>query len=109
MPRVVDDPIVIDIAKRLGREPAQVLVSWAVQRGTVVVPKSVTPERIISNLVTFELSDEDFKTISDLERHARMNVPVRWGYDVFGEIGQDEVTKIAKKLAAERVAAREKK
>ena len=45
----VDDPVVIEIAKELGKDPAQVLVSWSVQRGTVVLPKSVTPSRIASN------------------------------------------------------------
>ncbi|KAK7204880.1 NADP-dependent oxidoreductase domain-containing protein [Myxozyma melibiosi] len=106
LPRVVDDPVVIDIARKLGRDPAQVLVSWAIQRGTVVLPKSVTPSRIISNLVTFDLSQEDFDKISSLEKHQRMNFPVRWGYDIFGEIGQQEAQIRAKKMAAERVAAR---
>jgi L-glyceraldehyde reductase len=46
---VVDDPLVIDIANKLGKDPAAVLISWAVQRGTVVLPKSVTPSRIESN------------------------------------------------------------
>jgi L-glyceraldehyde reductase len=47
--RTVDDPLVIEVAKSLNRTPAQVLISWAVQRGTAVLPKSVTPERIKSN------------------------------------------------------------
>ncbi|KAK9465448.1 aldo/keto reductase [Lipomyces arxii] len=106
IPRVVDDAVVLEIASRLGRDPAQVLVSWAVQRGTVVLPKSVTPARIVSNFQDFILSDEDMKKINALEKHQRMNFPVRWGYDVFGEVGQEEVTKIAKKLAQDRVAAR---
>jgi L-glyceraldehyde reductase len=45
----VDDSLVVSIAKQLRKDPAQVLVSWAVQRGTVVLPKSVTAERIKSN------------------------------------------------------------
>jgi L-glyceraldehyde reductase len=48
--RAVDDPTVIQVAKELGKTPAQVLISWAIQRGTSVVPKSVTAERIKSNL-----------------------------------------------------------
>ena len=44
-----EDPNVIEIAQNLGKDPAQVLISWAVQRGTVVLPKSVTPARIKSN------------------------------------------------------------
>jgi L-glyceraldehyde reductase len=46
---VVDDPLVIDIANKLSKDPAAVLISWAVQRGTAVLPKSVTPSRIESN------------------------------------------------------------
>lgn len=45
----VDDSLVIETARKLGKTPAQVLISWAVQRGTVVLPKSVTAERIRSN------------------------------------------------------------
>lgn len=46
---VVDDPTVIELAKKLGKDPAALLISWAVQRGTSVLPKSVTPSRIESN------------------------------------------------------------
>src|SRR5262249_44470929 len=85
IPRVVDDPVVVGIAKELGKQPAQVLISWAVQRGTAVLPKSVTPSRIEANFQDFELSQETFDRISRLEKGLRMNYPVRWGTDVFGE------------------------
>lgn len=49
LPRGVDDPTVISVAESLGKQPAQVIISWAAQRGTIVVPKSVTPERISDN------------------------------------------------------------
>ncbi|EAU34451.1 hypothetical protein ATEG_05382 [Aspergillus terreus NIH2624] len=48
-PRVVDDPTVKEIAQKLNKDPAALLISWAVQRGTSVLPKSVTPSRIESN------------------------------------------------------------
>ncbi|MCP8717985.1 MAG: aldo/keto reductase [Asgard group archaeon] len=54
------------IAEKNQVEPAQVLISWAVQRKTVVLPKSVTDARIISNLKTFVLSDEDFETLNKI-------------------------------------------
>lgn len=57
---------IVAIAKKNDVEPAQVLISWAIQRGTVVLPKSVTESRIISNLKTFTLSDEDFATLNNL-------------------------------------------
>lgn len=47
--RVIDDEAVKEIAKETGKDTAQVLIAWAVQRGTSVVPKSVTESRIQSN------------------------------------------------------------
>ncbi len=46
LPIAVDDPTVIALAKEMKQQPAQVLISWAIQRGTVVLPKSVTAERM---------------------------------------------------------------
>ncbi|ABN68174.1 aldo/keto reductase [Scheffersomyces stipitis CBS 6054] len=54
------------IAKKNGVEPGHVLISWAVQRNTVVLPKSVTNSRIISNLKTFTLPEEDFEALNKL-------------------------------------------
>lgn len=59
---------VVNIAEKYQAEPAQVLVSWAIQRDTVVLPKSVTESRIIANLKTFKLSDEDFETLNKLSQ-----------------------------------------
>jgi diketogulonate reductase-like aldo/keto reductase len=47
---VIDDPEVEKLAKEVSMTPAQMLISWAIQRNTCVLPKSVTSERIISNL-----------------------------------------------------------
>lgn len=49
IPRAVDDPVVLEVARTLQKSPAQVLISWAVQRGTAVLPKSITPSRIADN------------------------------------------------------------
>lgn len=46
---VVDDPTVVEVAKKLNKDPAILLISWAIQRGSAVLPKSVTPSRIESN------------------------------------------------------------
>lgn len=50
MSRAIDDPVIIELADKLGKTPAQVVLSWVVQRGIVVLTKSVTPSRIKSNL-----------------------------------------------------------
>ena len=56
------------IASKYGVEPAQVLISWAVQRGTIVLPKSVTPSRIVSNIKTFKLDQDDFEELNDFSK-----------------------------------------
>lgn len=67
-------PEVKDIACKLGITPAQVIISWSVQRGTIVLPKSVTPSRIVENLEVFEIPQEDFER---LERAAVSHPPQR--------------------------------
>lgn len=71
--KVLADPVITAIADRLGRTPAQVTLRWAIQRGDVVFPKSVTPERVRENfaLFDFELSDDDVAAIAALDRHER--------------------------------------
>jgi len=46
----IEDPVIIEIAERLGIHPAVVCLKWGVQRGEVVIPFSVTPTKITSNL-----------------------------------------------------------
>ncbi len=48
--RLLDDPVVTRIAATHGTGPAQVLIAWALARGTVVIPKSTTRSRIAANL-----------------------------------------------------------
>jgi len=67
-------PEVKQIACKLGITPAQVIISWHVQRGTVVLPKSVTPSRIVENLHVFEIPQED---IDRLEKAATSHPPQR--------------------------------
>jgi diketogulonate reductase-like aldo/keto reductase len=71
---VLDDPVLSAIAQRLGVTTAQVVLRWHLQIGNVVIPKSVTPARIVANidLFGFELSDEDMKQIADLDRGRRI-------------------------------------
>ncbi len=62
-----------DIASELDRTPAQVVLRWHLQLGNVVIPKSVTPERIEENfdLFDFELADEQMEAIGALETGER--------------------------------------
>ncbi|KAG1659176.1 hypothetical protein FOA52_007557 [Chlamydomonas sp. UWO 241] len=68
------DKVVVGVAERLGRSTAQVLLRWALQRGTSVLPKSVHPERLASNLdvLSWSLPDDNFEALSSLETQTRM-------------------------------------
>jgi 2,5-diketo-D-gluconate reductase A len=68
--KVLDDPTLTEIAGRAGRSVAQVVLRWHIQRGNIVFPKSVTPERIRENfeLFDFELAPADLETIDALDR-----------------------------------------
>jgi 2,5-diketo-D-gluconate reductase A len=67
---VLDDPVITEIAQRVGRTAAQVVLRWHMQLGTIVFPKSTTPSRIRENfdLFDFELTGEDVERISGLDR-----------------------------------------
>lgn len=60
------DETVVKLAKKNSVSPATLLISWAIWRETVVLPKSVTPSRIASNFEVFDLSDEDGKELEEL-------------------------------------------
>jgi len=68
--KVVDDETITGVADRLGRTPAQVALRWHIQRGDIVFPKTVTPERMRENfdIFDFELSDDDMSSITALDR-----------------------------------------
>lgn len=100
-PRTVDDAKVHEVAKKLTFDAGQVLVSWGVQSGHVVLPKSVTESRIKSNFDDAKLPDWALKELNTLERYKRFNFPARWGYDIFGEVGADVVKKAAEDAGEE--------
>lgn len=72
-PVLLKDPTVMKIAENHGLNTGQVLLAWAVQRGTVAIPKSVNPERQKGNLkaALVNLSDDEMDLIHDLDRHYR--------------------------------------
>lgn len=105
----------IDLAKKLDKTPAQVVLSWVVQRGIVALTKSVTPSRIESNLEgmfttkrrlnirtptnstpVFELPPDAFKKMESLDRKHRYNFPARLGVDIFAEADPAVMAKAVK-------------
>ena len=67
-------PTITGIAEKYDVSPAQVVLRWHLQLGNVVIPKSVTPERIQSNFEVFgfELADDDMSAIDALDRDERI-------------------------------------
>jgi 2,5-diketo-D-gluconate reductase A len=67
------DPTIDAIARRVGKTPAQVVLRWHIERGDILFPKSVTPERIRENIdiFDFELPGADVEAISALNRDER--------------------------------------
>lgn len=63
------NPVITDIAERLGRTPAQVILRWHMQAGRIVIPKSATPARIVENFAVtdFTLDREDTAAIDGLD------------------------------------------
>jgi 2,5-diketo-D-gluconate reductase A len=70
---VLEDPEVVSIATAVGKTPAQVVLRWHIQRGDIVFPKSVSPDRIKENIdiFDFELSAADVEDITVLNRNER--------------------------------------
>jgi len=76
-PVLFEHPVVVKIAEKAKKTPAQVLLRWATQRGLAVIPKSNNPKRLQQNLevTDFDLSQEELDSISGLDRHLRFNNP----------------------------------
>jgi 2,5-diketo-D-gluconate reductase A len=67
---LLSDPAITRLADKHGVTPAQVVLRWHLELGTIVIPKSVTPARISTNidLFGFELDDEDMLAVAALDR-----------------------------------------
>lgn len=72
-PVLLEDPVIVELAKAKNASPAQVLISWALHRSTAVIPKSANPERIKQNLDSAQLSltQSEMNAISALEKNRR--------------------------------------
>jgi len=84
---LLEDPLVLRIAKKYHKSPASILLRYVIQRGFVVIPKSVTPARIESNKVdteSFELSEEDLAALLNIGKTKRYVDPSKnWGTLLF--------------------------
>ncbi|MBM7775431.1 diketogulonate reductase-like aldo/keto reductase [Actinokineospora baliensis] len=71
--QLLSDPVIAGLADKHGKTPAQVILRWHVQLGNVVIPKSVTPERIRANVDVFDfaLDGDDLISLAGLENGQR--------------------------------------
>lgn len=72
-PNLFENPIISEIAKAHNSTSAQILINWAIERGTSVIPKSVNPSRIKQNFesINIQLSDSEMNQITKLDKHFR--------------------------------------
>ncbi|WP_394159843.1 aldo/keto reductase [Galactobacter valiniphilus] len=67
---LLEEPVLAEIGARIGATPAQVVLAWHRQRGSVVIPKSITPSRIVENYesLAVTLSDADLALVDGLDK-----------------------------------------
>lgn len=82
-PRLLDDPAVLQLAKKVNKTPAQVLLAWAVQRGTAVLTTSKTASRIEENFGVSTLPHDAIDEISGIGTRVRFNTVVDTGVPGF--------------------------
>jgi diketogulonate reductase-like aldo/keto reductase len=83
-PKLLEDPVVAAIAKRVDKTPAQVLLAWAIQRGTALLTTSKTPSRIKENFEVSTLPEDAVREISEgVKVRARFNPVVETGVPGF--------------------------
>ena len=84
---VLEHPTIVSLAEKLGKSTAQIVIRWNLQRGTIMIPKSIHKERIVSNfdVFDFELSSEDMaimESVNDLSIN-RMFLDSEKAYDLW--------------------------
>jgi alcohol dehydrogenase (NADP+) len=83
-PNMLEDPVVVAIAKRVNQTPAQVLLAWAIQRGTAPLTTSKNPSRIRENFDVSAIPEQAVREISDgIKSQIRFNAVVETGVPGF--------------------------
>lgn len=83
-PKLVENPVITNIAKRVNKTPAQVLLAWAIQRGTALLTTSTSPSRIQENFEVAAIPAEAVQEISEgIKLQMRFNPVVETGIPGF--------------------------
>jgi alcohol dehydrogenase (NADP+) len=82
-PGLMEHPVIMEIADKNWCTAAQILIKWAIQRGTSVIPKSVNPSRLKQNFdsVNIELSENDMAQIAELDMNYRFITASFWAME----------------------------
>jgi len=77
---LLEDPKLKEIGTKYGKSPAQVVIRWQIQRGVIVIPKSVNPGRIEENgnVFDFSLTKEEIEHIESFNCNGRIIDPGLW-------------------------------
>ena len=78
-PGLLEDPVIAAIAARVGKTPAQVLLAWAVQRGTALLTTPKSPARAQENFNISALPEDAFEEINRIQTRQRLNEVVKTG------------------------------
>jgi len=78
-PGLLEDPVISAIAKRVEKTPAQVLLAWAVQRGTALLTTPKTADRARENFDIATLPEEALNEINRIQTRQRLNDVVNTG------------------------------
>ena len=75
-PSPLRDDVIIDLAKKYNKSPAQVIIRWHLQKGNCVIPKTVTLSRLPENadVFDFNISDEDMANIAELGKKKKVRM-----------------------------------
>lgn len=86
---LLKDPFWAGLAAKKGATPAQVVLAWGIQRGTIVIPKSTTENHLSQNLEALDIkfTDEELEDIKKQDKKARFNNPSKmWGVKLFSDL-----------------------
>jgi alcohol dehydrogenase (NADP+) len=82
-PGLLEDPVILAIAARVGKTPAQVLLAWAVQRGTALLTTPKSAARARENFDISALPEDAFNEINRIQTRQRLNEVVKTGVPGF--------------------------
>lgn len=85
-PRLFEDKVIVELAQKYSQPPSHIVLNWAVNRGTIPIPKSTNLERIKENIsfYDFEISQDDIMKINSLNKNLRFVDPGnQWGIPYF--------------------------